>query len=179
MRISLLFVIVAVLLLSLGDSVFGRLREGECEVCLKRVADFQSELGKLKTQPEIEAGIKRMCKQWPDKADQRFCYYIGGTDDAATSLLRSISQSLINHFPPTKICESLKKADGQICTVKYDAPPKEIDWDTVDLNKMRVKELKQILDKWGEKCEGCTDKSDYVRTINSLRPKHVTAKAEL
>ncbi len=32
----------------------------------------------------------------------------------------------------------------------------EIDWKTVDLNKMKVKELKAVLVDWGETCKACT-----------------------
>ena len=150
-----------------------RIRDGECEVCLKRIGDFQSELKAAKTSNEIESGIKTICKTYTDKADQRFCFYIGGAEDSATSLLRTISSAMQNHFPPLKICDKLKSSDGQICEVKYEQPAKPIDWATIDLNKMRVKELKQILDKWNEKCEGCTDKSDYVRMIQQLKNKYV------
>jgi hypothetical protein len=43
---------------------------------------------------------------------------------------------------------------------------------------MRVKELKKILDDWGEQCQGCTEKPEFVRRIEELMPKHVP-KAEL
>lgn len=48
------------------------------------------------------------------------CYYIGGSEDSATSLLRSISQPLRSHMPSEKICERLKGMDAQICQVKYE-----------------------------------------------------------
>jgi hypothetical protein len=54
---------------------------------------------------------------------------------------------------------------------------KAIDWATVDFNKMRVKELKKILDEWNEQCKGCTEKSEYVKRIEELKPKYV--KSEL
>lgn len=33
----------------------------------------------------------------------------------------------------------------------------------VDYNKLRVKELKTLLDQRGVKCTGCTEKADYVK----------------
>ena len=47
----------------------------------------------------------------------------------------------------------------------------------MDLSKMRVKELKHILDGWGEKCEGCTEKGDYMRLIDRVKHKHTGAAA--
>ena len=100
------------------------------------------------------------------------CYYIGGSEDSATSLLRTISQPLRSHMPATKICDRLKSMDQQICEVRYEKPKAPVDWSKVDFDKMRVKELKQTLTGWGEKCEGCTEKGDYVRMIKSVYPKH-------
>ena len=95
-------------------------------VCLRRVGEMSASLSSLSSASAIEDGIRRLCRSYTDKADQRFCYYIGGSDDAATSLLRTVSGALINHLPPVKVCEKLKAADGQICAVKYEAPPKAI-----------------------------------------------------
>jgi len=158
--------------------VQARLREGECEVCLKRIDEMSSALADVKDAAGIEAGIKSLCRSYTDRADQRFCYYIGGSDDAATSLLRTVSGAMLNHLPAVKICDKLKGADGQICAVRYEAPPKPIDWSTIDLNKMRVKELKHILDGWNEKCEGCTEKGDYLRLINQVKHKHITTPTD-
>ena len=43
----------------------------------------------------------------------------------------------------------------------------------MNLKKMRVKELKKILNDWEENCEGCLEKSDYIKRIESLKIKHV------
>ena len=55
---------------------------------------------------------------------------------------------------------------------------KALDWKTIDLNKMRVKELKKILDDWNEECKGCSEKPDFVKRIEELKSKHVP-KTEL
>jgi galactose-1-phosphate uridylyltransferase len=157
-------------------SIEARLREGECEVCLKDVQEFIDQLKNEKSEEKIESGIKKICKKYTNKADKRFCYYIGGSEDAATSLLRTLSVPMKNHMPVEKICEKLKKADGQICQVKYEKPPKPIDWATVDFNKMRVKELRDILTNWQEKCDGCTEKGDYIRKIKEVLPKYINKK---
>lgn len=54
---------------------------------------------------------------------------------------------------------------------------KQIDLSTVDLKKLRVKELKKILDDWGESCKGCAEKSDFIRKINELMPKYAPKAA--
>lgn len=54
---------------------------------------------------------------------------------------------------------------------------KQIDLSTVDLKKLRVKELKKILDDWDETCKGCAEKSDYIRKINELMPKYAPKAA--
>jgi hypothetical protein len=52
-------------------------------------------------------------------------------------------------------------------------PKEPRDWSKVNFDKMRVKELREILTEWGEKCEGCTDKSDFIRLIQSVKDKHI------
>jgi hypothetical protein len=41
------------------------------------------------------------------------------------------------------------------------------------LKKLKVKELKKILENWGENCKGCTEKAEFVAKINELKPKFV------
>lgn len=50
---------------------------------------------------------------------------------------------------------------------------KPLDWKTIDLKKMRVKELKNILGEWGEVCKGCTEKAELIKRIEELKPKYV------
>lgn len=50
---------------------------------------------------------------------------------------------------------------------------KRLDLASVDLWKMRVAELKQILQSWGEECRACAEKNDYVNLIKELAPKYV------
>ena len=55
---------------------------------------------------------------------------------------------------------------------------KQIDLDAVDLKKLKVRDLKKILNDWGEECKACTEKSDFIKRIEHLKPKHFK-KAEL
>ena len=48
----------------------------------------------------------------------------------------------------------------QICELTYE---KQIDFSTVDLKKLKVKDLKKILNDWDETCDGCLEKGDFIR----------------
>lgn len=105
--------------------------------------------------------------------------------------MNEVSKPLSWSMPPEKVCERLKTKDAQICELRYGTfclcfdmlhccyplAEKQIDWSTIDLNKMRVKELKKILDDWGETCKACTEKSEFIKRIEELKPKFV--KTEL
>lgn len=54
---------------------------------------------------------------------------------------------------------------------------KQIDLSTADLRKLRVKELRRILDDWGEVCKGCVEKYDFIRRIHELMPKYAPRAA--
>lgn len=50
---------------------------------------------------------------------------------------------------------------------------KQIDIESVDLKKLRVKELKRILNTWDEECRGCAEKSDFISKIQEVKHLHV------
>ena len=50
---------------------------------------------------------------------------------------------------------------------------KQIDVSTIDLKTLRVKELKKILNQWGEMCRGCAEKTDFIDRINAVKHQHV------
>uniref|UniRef100_A0A8C0D8K6 Mesencephalic astrocyte derived neurotrophic factor n=1 Tax=Balaenoptera musculus TaxID=9771 RepID=A0A8C0D8K6_BALMU len=145
-------------------------------VCISYLGRFYQDLkdrGVTFSPASIEKELIKFCREARGK-ENRLCYYIGATDDAATKIINEVSKPLAHHIPVEKICEKLKKKDSQICELKYD---KQIDLSTVDLKKLRVKELKKILDDWGETCKGCAEKSDYIRKINELMPKYAPKAA--
>lgn len=47
------------------------------------------------------------------------CYYLGGLETSATSILGELSKPLSWSMPALKICEKLKKKDGQICDLRF------------------------------------------------------------
>ncbi|KAF7274359.1 mesencephalic astrocyte-derived neurotrophic factor [Rhynchophorus ferrugineus] len=157
-----------VLLLSV-ISVHG-LKQGECEVCMKVLDKFRNTLSDnvLKDYKKIEREFKSYCKDLRNK-ENRFCYYLGGLEESATGILGEMSKPMSWSLPSDKICEKLKKKDAQICELRYDV---QIDLKTVDLKKLKVRDLKKILNDWGEECEGCIEKSEYLKRIEELKPKH-------
>lgn len=57
---------------------------------------------------------------------------------------------------------------------------KQIDLNTVNLKKLKVRDLKKILNDWDENCEGCLEKTDFIKRIEELKPKYSTpSKTEL
>ncbi|XP_036763950.1 cerebral dopamine neurotrophic factor isoform X2 [Manis pentadactyla] len=52
-----------------------------------------------------------------------------------------------------------------------DCEEKKLDLESLDLSKMRVAELKQILYSW-EECRACVEKTDYVNLTKELAPKY-------
>ena len=45
---------------------------------------------------------------------------------------------------------------------------KQIDLKTVNIKKLKVKELKKILEQNGQDCKGCTEKSEYVKKVEAI-----------
>ncbi|XP_046881120.1 mesencephalic astrocyte-derived neurotrophic factor isoform X1 [Hypomesus transpacificus] len=165
------------LALTLVPSTTDALKAGDCEVCVGFLGKFyqllQDENVKFDS-TSIEKALVKSCKDARGK-ENRFCYYIGATSDAATKIINEISKPLSYHAPVEKICEKLKKKDSQICELKYD---KQVDLSTVDLKKLKVKDLKKILEEWGETCKGCAEKSDFIRKINELMPMYAPNAAK-
>lgn len=146
------------------------LREGECEVCLGVINKLSKSLANdEKSSPtKIDKKFREFCLN-TKKAENRFCYYLGGLEESATSIVAEMSKPLSWGLPADKICERLKKKDSQICELRYE---KVIDLNTVDLKKLKVRDLKKILSDWDERCEGCIEKADYIKRIEELKPKY-------
>uniref|UniRef100_A0A182JC74 Mesencephalic astrocyte-derived neurotrophic factor homolog n=1 Tax=Anopheles atroparvus TaxID=41427 RepID=A0A182JC74_ANOAO len=151
------------------------LKEGDCEVCIKTVETFSDSLSEdVKKDPKrIEDAFRAFCKNSKNK-EQRFCYYLGGVEDSATGILGELSKPISWSMPADKVCEKLKKKDAQICDLRYD---KQIDVNAVDLKKLKVRDLKKILSDWDEECDGCLEKTDFIKRIEELKHKYI--KTEL
>nr|CAG4648930.1 EOG090X0F26 [Polyphemus pediculus] len=162
----LIFVFLGVFLAGISA-----LKQADCEVCFSVVEKFAATLkpDDLKDTKVIEDKFRKYCKVSKGK-DHRFCYYLGGLEESATGILNEMSKPLSWSMPADKICEKLKKKDVQICDLRYE---KSIDLRTVDLKKLKVRDLKKILSDWEETCEDCIEKGDFIKRIEQLKPKYV------
>jgi len=165
----LLFSSVLLLVVCTGYSI--ALKRDDCEVCFSIIERFVSTLSEAdkKSPQKIEDKFRAYCKDIKGK-EHRFCYYLGGLDESATGILGEMSKPISWGMPADKVCEKLKKKDAQICDLRYE---KTIDLKTVDLKKLKVRDLKKILSGWDEDCDGCIEKSDFIKRIEALKPKYV------
>jgi hypothetical protein len=161
---------LTVVILSMASSSHC-LKEGDCEVCISVLNRFRETLPKesASNPDKINSAFKEFCSDLKLK-ENRFCYYLGGTEDAATGSLGEMSKPMSWGMPSDKICEKLKKKDRQVCELHYE---KQIDLKSVDLKKLKVRDLKKILNDWDESCEGCLEKGDFIKRIEDLKPKHI------
>ncbi|XP_029176990.1 mesencephalic astrocyte-derived neurotrophic factor homolog [Nylanderia fulva] len=152
------------------------LKEGDCEVCVAVVDKFSHTLtADIKSDTkQIEAKFREFCKNTKSK-ENRFCYYLGGLEESATGILSELSKPLSWSMPANKICEKLKKKDAQICDLRFE---KQIDLNTVDLKKLKVRDLKKILNDWEEVCDGCIEKTDFIKRIEELKPKYSNSNSK-
>ncbi|CAI8052516.1 Cyclin-dependent kinase 20 [Geodia barretti] len=74
---------------------------------------------------------------------------------------------------PSQAIDLLSKFLVYYSKKRTTASNKHIDLNSVDLKTLKVKDLKKILNQWGEDCRGCAEKSDFVNRINDLKPLHV------
>ena len=89
-------------------------------VCISVLTRFVDTLSKEEKSDKnaIEKSFKKWCKAAKLK-ENRFCYFLGGTEDAATGILGEMSKPLSWGVPPEKVCEKLKKKDKQVCELRY------------------------------------------------------------
>lgn len=149
----------------------------KCEVCTGFLTKFRKHLDDNSVGADhlkIEKALKTVCKKAKSK-EERFCWYVGASETSATGMIHTVSKPLSFHKPVEKICGELYKKDAQICDLKYDV---QIDLKTVNIKKLKVKELKKILEDHGDSCRGCTEKSEFVKKVEKIRDE-VVNKSEL
>lgn len=144
--------------------------EENCEVCVKFMSKFVASLdsGSKSDQKKIEAAFRQTCEK-SIKDDNRLCYYIGGLETSATSIIQEMSKPVSWGMPVEKVCYKLYQKDSQICDLRYE---KSADLANLNFQKLKVNDLKNILSEWNEQCKGCTEKSEYVRLVKELMPKY-------
>merc|ERR1711872_286196 len=86
--------------------------EENCEVCMKLVDRFYKGIPEddRSSSDKIIDHFKAFCKKAKGK-DDRFCYYVGGSEISATYIVKKLSEPLAMGFPINKVCERLRNAD--------------------------------------------------------------------
>jgi hypothetical protein len=142
----------------------------ECEVCVSNLEAIDKFIpsDKKKDTSEIESAINKHCtlsgfgSEWkPNPAltspkDVKMCYLF-------QPIRKSISTPFAMGMPKKKVCERLKKDNPEVCEVKYPIKIEKKEGEKVDYGKMRVKQLKEILNQRGAQCQGCSEKSEFVK----------------
>jgi len=174
LRLLAALVVFAIYLSMVSHVSASKKKADHCEVCIGALTKFAATLSDKSNPAVIEKEFKKWCKTTKNK-EQRFCYYIGGREDSATYIVGEMAKPMSWGMPMEKVCEKLEKKDKQICDLHYD---KEIDLKNTNLNKLKVKELKKILTDWDEVCVACTEKSDFVKRVKELMPKHAPGSVQ-
>lgn len=86
--------------------------------------------------------------------EKKICYYLD-------PIKRDVAQPFSLGMPAEKVCKRLEKVNPEVCSVRF--PMKTEKMDAQDYNKLRVKQLKQILADRGVECKGCAEKKDFVK----------------
>lgn len=142
----------------------------ECEVCVSTLNAIDALLpaDKKKDKGAIEKAIGQHCTKsgfgsvWlPNPAltnpkDVKMCYYM-------EPIKKSISTPFSTGMPKQKVCIRLKKDNPEICEIKYPLKVEKKDGVAVDYQKMKVKDLKEILNNRNAKCIGCSEKEEFVK----------------
>merc|ERR1711965_1186139 len=97
----------------------------------------------MKDPEKVENKIDKWCKANKVRPFDKMCYYIDGIK--------------------RKISKDLGKADDAICALKE---PRALD-KNINLDKMRVKQLRELMQEFGVDCPNCLEKSDMIKRIKS------------
>lgn len=167
-QFSLLSLLLLLCLSSYAAAAAKKEDPNDCEVCKSVIGQIDAELT-VKEREDVETVEKKM-RTWCDSAkgkDKQMCYYMGvGDAQEGTSggVKRDISSALTRGINSKRLCNRLKKKDGQMCELKYD---KKFDPKTADWKKLRVKELRKICDDEGISTTGFTEKDEFLKAIKS------------
>jgi hypothetical protein len=72
-------------------------------------------------------------------------------------------------MPSDKVCAKLAKRDYEICRIPEGGGVKKTELkDVGDPEKLKIKDIKEVLSDNGVKCADCTEKADYVRKLKEL-----------
>merc|ERR1711934_1042905 len=105
---------------------------------------------------KVENRIDKWCRENKVRPFDKMCYYIEGVK-------RKISKDLMGGAPAELACKRYAQKDDALCTLKE---PRKLD-ENIDLEKMRVKQLRELMQEFGVDCPNCLEKSDMVKRIKA------------
>eukprot|EP01098_Paradermamoeba_levis_P003784 TRINITY_DN1676_c0_g1_i4.p1 TRINITY_DN1676_c0_g1~~TRINITY_DN1676_c0_g1_i4.p1 ORF type:complete len:192 (-),score=69.41 TRINITY_DN1676_c0_g1_i4:103-597(-) len=138
-----------------------------CEVCIDVLQQLEKTLEKRDDLIHTEDKLSQFCTKAVEK-QQKMCYYM-------EPIKRTISSAFKRGLPVPKICQELKTKDADICDLRY-TKKQPIDLSKVDINKLKIRELKDLIKEKGLDCRGCTEKSEFLKVIKKYLE---TTKKEL
>lgn len=160
------------IILTAASCCTSALEETECPVCFSIVDKLHKDVTKDGSQPTVEnvsESFLHLCDtSAKDSVESKFCYYLGGQDVSATRTYKEMAEKMASGFPTHKICEHLKSRDSQICEIRE---RKQIDLQTVDLKKLKIADLKRLLKDRGETCNGCFERSEFIKKIEEIKSR--------
>lgn len=124
-------------------------------VCVQWYNDiyYQTEYGSSLL--KIESLIEKQCEKIGDtKPMSKMCYYMLGVK-------RTVSKDMKQGAPAELACKRYTAADDSICELRF---PKKLDA-SMNLEKMRVKELRHLMQEYEVECINCLEKSDMIKRI--------------
>jgi mesencephalic astrocyte-derived neurotrophic factor len=172
MLVTLLSLVLIVLVVAIAHAKKPpKVDPKECEVCIANLEAIDLLLpdkSDKRDKGKIEAAINKHCtksgfgSEWKPAStlkspkDVKMCYYF-------EPIKKSISMPFSMGMPKLKVCKKLMKDNPEVCDVRYPIKVEKKDGEKVDYGKMRVKELRKLLEQRGEKCVGCTEKPEFVK----------------
>ncbi|KAF0688234.1 Aste57867_20104 [Aphanomyces stellatus] len=153
--------VVALLGLSAMPAVAAK-DDKECEVCIKVVDTLKSQYTDLlaekkgKAKLEVaELALEKMCSKFKNNPkEKKLCYFLEPMKKDAARQVTFGKDTL-------KICKDLTKKNPEFCSIRFPIKTEA----GADYSKLRVKELKKILSERGVSCNGCVEKSDFVKKL--------------
>eukprot|EP00656_Telonema_subtile_P028918 TRINITY_DN316_c0_g1_i2.p1 TRINITY_DN316_c0_g1~~TRINITY_DN316_c0_g1_i2.p1 ORF type:complete len:198 (+),score=55.61 TRINITY_DN316_c0_g1_i2:74-667(+) len=115
---------------------------------------------------KVESHIEKYCDKIGDtKPMSKMCYYMLGVK-------RKVSTDMLQGAPAELACRRYSSQDPSICSLRF---PQKLD-PNMNLEKMRVKELRHLMQEYEVECHNCLEKSDMIKVI---REKLMPAAKEL
>merc|ERR1712216_688596 len=110
-------------------------------------------MGKNKKKAKkIEKAIDKYC------SNKKMSYYF-------EPIKKDVARPVSIGMPYKKACEKLSKMNPEICEVKFEV---KVDLAKTNFKKMRVKQLKGLLNERGASCSGCTEKADFIKKVKQV-----------